>query len=293
VTPDILDASAEQAETIREPLVRGGRLSLDLRTALLLRDVVGLSYNEIADTLDVSLPTVKWRIYKAREQVQSSCRRSTPSPTPPQRADPLHPGEMRRARFAGRRIGPDTSAGDRRRLEAALESINVPSYVVDRSGVIRWLNKAARRLVGDVRGRQFTSVVAPEETRRAREVFARNIRAARPDGLAGGDDRCRRRARRLRAELRAADAGRPRSASSPGGGRRGLDPTRAASASDPRQTEVLGLLEQGRSTNDIAAELQLSIETVRNHIRHILRALGVHSRLQAVAISRRCDLVPG
>jgi RNA polymerase sigma-70 factor (ECF subfamily) len=45
-------------------------LSLDLRTALLLRDVVGLSYNEIADTLDVSLPTVKWRIYKAREQVQ-------------------------------------------------------------------------------------------------------------------------------------------------------------------------------------------------------------------------------
>ena len=60
-------------------------------------------------------------------------------------------------------------------VEAALESINVPSYVVDRSGVVRWLNKAARRLVGDVRGRQFTSVVAPEETRRAREVFARNI----------------------------------------------------------------------------------------------------------------------
>ena len=49
-------------------------------------------------------------------------------------------------------------------VEAALESINVPSYVVDKSGVVRWLNKAARRLVGDVRGRQFTSVVAPEET---------------------------------------------------------------------------------------------------------------------------------
>ena len=45
-------------------------MSLDLRTALLLRDVVGLSYNEIADTLDVSLATVKWRIFKAREQVQ-------------------------------------------------------------------------------------------------------------------------------------------------------------------------------------------------------------------------------
>jgi len=38
--------------------------------ALLLRDVVGLSYNEIADALDTTLATVKWRIFKAREEVQ-------------------------------------------------------------------------------------------------------------------------------------------------------------------------------------------------------------------------------
>jgi PAS domain-containing protein len=54
-------------------------------------------------------------------------------------------------------------------VEVALESINVPSCVIDRTGIIRWLNPAARRLVGDVRGRQFTSVVAPEEARRSRE----------------------------------------------------------------------------------------------------------------------------
>ena len=35
--------------------------------ALVLRDIVGLSYNEIAETLEVSLATTKWRIYKARE----------------------------------------------------------------------------------------------------------------------------------------------------------------------------------------------------------------------------------
>src|SRR5829696_2360836 len=57
----------------------------------------------------------------------------------------------------------------------ALEHINVPSYVIDTSGVVRWVNSAARRLVGDVTGRQFTSVVAPEETRRAREIFARRL----------------------------------------------------------------------------------------------------------------------
>jgi DNA-directed RNA polymerase specialized sigma24 family protein len=38
--------------------------------ALLLRDVVGLSYTEIADALEITLATVKWRIYKAREEVQ-------------------------------------------------------------------------------------------------------------------------------------------------------------------------------------------------------------------------------
>ena len=45
-------------------------LSTDLKMALLLRDVVGLSYTEIADSLEITLATVKWRIYKAREEVQ-------------------------------------------------------------------------------------------------------------------------------------------------------------------------------------------------------------------------------
>ena len=43
--------------------------------ALLLRDVVGLSYTEIADSLEITLATVKWRIYKAREEVQLSLAR--------------------------------------------------------------------------------------------------------------------------------------------------------------------------------------------------------------------------
>ena len=46
---------------------RSACLSHDLKTALVLRDVVGLSYNEIAETLEISLATTKWRIYKARE----------------------------------------------------------------------------------------------------------------------------------------------------------------------------------------------------------------------------------
>ena len=54
----------------------------------------------------------------------------------------------------------------------------------------------------------------------------------------------------------------------------------------PRQAEVLHLLQRGRSTHQIAEELHLSAETVRNHVRYLLRALGVNTRLEAVAASR-------
>ena len=42
---------------------------------VLVRDVVGLSYTEIAGTLEITLATVKWRIYKAREEVQIALHR--------------------------------------------------------------------------------------------------------------------------------------------------------------------------------------------------------------------------
>jgi PAS domain S-box-containing protein len=56
-----------------------------------------------------------------------------------------------------------------------LEDLNIPSYVIDASGVVRWVNPAGTALVGDVRGRQFASVVVPEDARRAREAFARKL----------------------------------------------------------------------------------------------------------------------
>ena len=54
----------------------------------------------------------------------------------------------------------------------------------------------------------------------------------------------------------------------------------------PRQIEVVRLLERGRSTAQIADELHLSQETVRNHIRSLMRRLGAHSRLEAVFLAR-------
>ena len=59
-------------DDIRSRKNRLEQLNVDLKTALLLRDVVGMSYNEIAAALDVPLATVKWRIYSARNDVQAA-----------------------------------------------------------------------------------------------------------------------------------------------------------------------------------------------------------------------------
>ena len=170
----------------------------------------------------------------------------------------------------------------------ALEHINIPSYVIDETGVIRWVNTAARRMVGDVAGRQFTSVVAPDQTRRARELFARNMLGTKPVtdsavvlvdnagvrvGVEVSSVPLRRGGRVIGVFGQVSDVleephGHPE-----------LSLT-------PRQAEVLQLLERGRSTDQIAQELQLSRETVRNHIRSLLQAVGASSRLEAVAVAR-------
>ena len=71
-----LDAPFERAETIDALWRAVEGLNVDLKMALLLRDIVGLSYSEIADSLEITLATVKWRIYKAREEVQTALVRA-------------------------------------------------------------------------------------------------------------------------------------------------------------------------------------------------------------------------
>jgi RNA polymerase sigma-70 factor (ECF subfamily) len=72
---EAVDPPAEQVETIDALWSAVEELNPDLKMALLLRDIVGLSYNEIADSLDTTLATVKWRIFKAREEVQLALAR--------------------------------------------------------------------------------------------------------------------------------------------------------------------------------------------------------------------------
>jgi PAS domain S-box-containing protein len=181
------------------------------------------------------------------------------------------------------------SALNSMQVEQVLEHINVPSYLIDASGIIRWVNPAARSIVGEVEGLQFTSVVAPEETRRARELFARKIVGAETVTDAGFVIVDASGAR-VSVEVSSVPLFRGEHVVGVFGQVSDLieqPHDHPELQLTPRQAEVLDLLERGRSTRQIAEELHLSIETVRNHVRHLLRAVGAHSRLEAVAIANR------
>ena len=173
-------------------------------------------------------------------------------------------------------------------LEGALEHVNVPSYVIDHVGVVRWMNQAARERVGDRVGRQFTSVVAPEDTRRARELFTRKILGNTevtdaPVTVVDADGG------RVAVEISSVPLRQGEHVVGVFGQVTDLveEPHSHPDLHlTPRQAEVLRLLERGRSTVQIAEELHVSRETVRNHVRHLLHALGASSRLEAVAVAR-------
>lgn len=58
-----------------------------------------------------------------------------------------------------------------------------------------------------------------------------------------------------------------------------------------RQGEILALIADGTPAKVVAVRLGLSETTVRNHIRGLLRRLGAHSQLEAVAIARRLGIL--
>jgi len=177
-------------------------------------------------------------------------------------------------------------------IELALSNVGVPSYVLDTTGMVRWINPAAERLLGHVRGRHFTSVVAPEDNRRAQDLFAQKVLGSVP---ATDADAVLLSTAGTRISVEVSSV--PLMNGERVVGVFGLleehpdeRPMRPLPHLTPRQVEVLRLLERGRSTKQIAAELQLSTETVRNHIRRLFRALGVHSRLEAVAVARAASI---
>jgi PAS domain S-box-containing protein len=178
-------------------------------------------------------------------------------------------------------------------VHGALEELDVPAYAVDRFGVIRWINAAANKLVGDIRGRQQSSVVVPEHAREAKESFLRKMMGTERSTDAtvvvvepGGQ--------RVQVDISSCplrEGGRIVGVFGVVRHREPIAPPTPHPHLTPRQNQVLHLLAGGHSTTQIAKELHLSPETVRNHVRLMMRALDVHSRIEALAVAHRDGLL--
>jgi DNA-binding CsgD family transcriptional regulator len=185
-----------------------------------------------------------------------------------------------------RRIAPD--------LAPSIAKLKVPAYVLDRTGTVRWMNAAAVKHFGDLRGRKIGQVVEREYLTLARQEFAAK--------LLGTTE-----ASEGRVAIRSAD-GRsiPVDVSSTqllkGDSIVGVfgladpsdEPLPASQPSPhltPRQMDVLRHLSSGHSTEHIARRLGIATETVRNHVRGIMDRLDVHTRLEAVIRAHELELI--
>jgi DNA-binding CsgD family transcriptional regulator len=179
-------------------------------------------------------------------------------------------------------------------LVAALDEVPSPAALLDDHGVIGWQNRASLELRGPRAGRHFVSFISPDDAEDAQAAFDAALGGVTAvEAIVQASDVNERylgmRGRWNAIEMRdgvkvvvVVNLGAVY-ASSASGDRaavgRGTTLTR-------RQLDVLGLLDVGRSTAEIAWELALSPATIRKHVADILAALGVHSRLEALATAR-------
>jgi DNA-binding CsgD family transcriptional regulator len=173
-----------------------------------------------------------------------------------------------------------------------LGALPVPAYTNDLSGVITWQNDAARAVGGDRVGTHFSEAVPAEELQRARETWAAVTlggETRRRTGLYKSAD-----GELVRLEVIVSPIRVDGSIVGVFGIAIPVDGLPQASATERlsrRQMDVLRLLVQAKSTNEIATELHLSPETVRNYIRDLLKTLGARSRLEATLVALRDGVV--
>jgi PAS domain S-box-containing protein len=181
-----------------------------------------------------------------------------------------------------------------------VDSLVVPASLHDVNGRFVHMNAAAERASGksnkQMLGGHFTDPLPPEAREGVAAQFRRAVERGEPTDFETVFIDASGQLRGVRAQhlplrsggaivgvlILAFDARRPLS------GTMGIEPQPRLT---PRQREVLELIASGLSTSEIAKQLTLSTETVRNHVRSLFRELHVHTRPEAIAAARRLGLL--
>ncbi|HEY2074090.1 MAG TPA: LuxR C-terminal-related transcriptional regulator [Gaiellaceae bacterium] len=179
-------------------------------------------------------------------------------------------------------------------IDDVLENLDASMTLLDRSGRVVWQNERSVTRVGDRRGASFLGLMAPDYRPMAEMEFRRlilsNEASSRREVVVVGPDGQRMRSISFGVPIRNADG--VSGVLAMGVPLNWDDDVPAAPELTPRLRETLDLLVAGLSTREIAAELGVARETARNHVRGVLRRMGVHSRIAAVARARELGLVP-
>jgi PAS domain S-box-containing protein len=185
------------------------------------------------------------------------------------------------------------AAAFRGNLPDALRRLSFPISVVDSEGRVAWQNDAMRRMVGDRVGRPFGEPIVREDRQRFREQYLNTLTRGEPRDLSV-------RFRALDGRIHNAEVSSvplvedDRVVGIFGVFHPEADDSYAPPPQvqlTPRQQQVLVELARGCSTHEIAQKLGIATETVRNHIREILRRLDAHSRLEAVVRAHELDVL--
>src|SRR4051812_43479227 len=176
----------------------------------------------------------------------------------------------------------------------------VPASLHDVDGRFVHMNAAAEQASGrtnaDLLGRHFTDLLVPAARAKVTAQFRRAVEDGEPTDFETVFVDASGRVRGVRAQhlpLRSSE------------GIVGVlilafdvqQPAPEVMSSDPaphltpRQHEILELIASGLSTAEIAEQLTLATETVRNHVRSVLSELNVHTRLEAIPAARRLGLL--
>lgn len=180
-------------------------------------------------------------------------------------------------------------------ITAALEEVPVHSFVLDADATVRWQNRAARDTIGNRIGKKWAAVLTDRSIRDVEDVWQKllcsgepaeiTVEAVLPDGTIERRDISAAPLREGGSVIGVFGVGVPARET------HHSSPPPDNLALTDRQLEILQLLAEGKSTEQIASDLYLSKTTVRNHIARILAALGVHTRVQAIIVASRIGLI--